>query len=129
VTVSRMIWNYFRDSDSVLRRFVESIGIGETLLAREIADRAGIQLSDVYRALRLLEARGMVEKIPFVWPEKPPHFNLLGLRAQARWRKSIRNCRGGVPGASYRFLGFTVSPVDDVLHLATLDMAAEASTP
>ena len=122
-----MIWNFFRDSDSALRRFVESIGIGETLLAREIADRAGMQMSDVYRVLRLLEARGMVEKIPFVWPEKPPHYDLLSTHAQARWRKSIRGSPPGLPGASYRFLGFTVSPVDDVLHLATLDMAAEAS--
>jgi len=124
-----MIWNYFRDSDSVLRRFVESIGIGETLLAREIADRAGMQMSDVYRALRLLEARGMVEKIPFVWPEKPPYFDLLSTHAQGRWRKSIRGSTPGLPGARYRFLGFTVSPVDDVLHLATMDMAAEVSAP
>jgi len=129
VTVSRMVWNYFRDSDSALRRFVESIGIGETLLAREIAERTRIRRSDVHRVLRLLEARGMVEKIPFVWPEEPPHFDLLSKRAQARWRKNRRNCRAGVPGASYRFLGFTASPVDDVLHLATLDMAAEASAP
>jgi len=123
----RMIWNYFRYSDSPLRRFVESIEIGETLLAREIMERSGIRRSDVHRVLRLLEARSMVEKIPFMWPKEPPHFDLIGPRAQARWRKKIRNGRAGVPGASYRFLGFTVSPVDDVLHLATLDMAAEAS--
>ena len=129
MTVSRMVWNYFRYSDSPLRRFVESIGIGETLLAREIAERAGIRRPDVHRVLRLLEAQGMVEKIPFVWPEKPPYYDLLSTHAQGRWRKSIRGSTPGLPGASYRFLGFTVSPVDDVLHLATLDMTAEASAP
>ena len=129
MTVSRMVWNYFRDSDSTLRRFVESIGIGETLLAREIAERAGIRRSDVHRVLRLLEAQGMVEKIPYVWPEEPPHYDLLGPRARARWRKSIRGSTPGLPGASYKFLGFTAAPVDDVLHLATMDMAEEASTP
>jgi len=120
-----MIWNYFRDAESPLRRFVESIKIGETLLAREIADRSGIRRSDVHRVLKLLEARGMVEKVPFVWPKEPPHFDLLGPRARARWRKKVRNCRGGVPGASYKFLGFTASPVDDVLHLAHLDLGLE----
>ena len=125
----RMIWNYFRDSDSPLRRFVESIGAGETLLTREIMERSGLTRSDTNRVLRLLEAQGMVEKIPFVWPEKPPYYDLLSTHAQGRWRKSIRGSTPGLPGASYRFLGFTVSPVDDVLHLATLDMAAEASTP
>jgi len=120
-----MIWNYFRDSDSTLRRFVESIEIGETLLAREITDRSGIRRSNVHRVLELLEARGMVERVPYVWPEKPPHFDLLGPRARARWRKSIRGSTPGLPGASYRFLGFTVSPVDDVLHLAHLDLGLE----
>ena len=122
-----MIWNYFRDSDSTLRRFVESIEIGETLLAREITDRSGIRRSNVHRVLELLEARGMVERVPYVWPEKPPQYELWGKRAKARWRKGVRGDEQGDPGARYRFLGFTAAPVDDVLHLATLDMAAEAS--
>ena len=124
-----MIWNYFRDSDSVLRRFVESIGIGETLLAREIMERAGLSQTSTSRVLRMLRDRGMVEVIPYVWPEEPPYYDLLGTRGRARWRKSIRGSGRGVLGASYLFLGFTAAPVDDVLHLATLDMAAEASAP
>jgi len=122
-----MIWNYFRDSESALRRFVESIGIGETLMAREIMERSGLDYSETYRVLRVLRSRGMVEVIPYVWPKKPSQYEDWGPCRQASWRKSVRGPDQGLPGASYRFLGFTVSPVDDVLHLATLDMAAEAS--
>ena len=122
----RMIWNYLRHSDSLLRRFVESVGVGETLLTREIMERSGLTRSDTNRILRILTGRGMVEVMPYVWPEKPPQYMAMGKRAQARWRKSVRGPKQGAPGARYRFLGFTVSPVDDVLHLATLDMAAEA---
>ena len=125
----RMIWNYFRYSDSPLRRFVESIGVGETLLTREIMERSGLDSSETYRVIGMLRSRGMVKTRPYVWPEKPPYYDFLGSRGQAQWRKRVRNAKGGAPGARHHFLGFTVSPVDDVLHLATLDMAAEASTP
>ena len=124
-----MIWNYFRDSESALRRFVESIGIGETLMAREIMERSGLDYSETYRVLRVLRSRGMVEVIPYVWPKKPSQYEDWGPCRQASWRKSVRGPDQGAPGARYLFLGFTVSPVDDVLHLATLDMAAEASAP
>ena len=120
-----MIWNYFRKSDSALRRFVESIEIGETLLGREIMERTGLCSSDAWRVLRLLEGLGMVERMPFVWPEKPPNFDFLSKRGRARWRKSIRGSGRGVPGARYKFLGFTVSPVDDVLRLAMMDKQGE----
>ena len=124
-----MIWNYFRDGESALRRFVESIGIGETLMAREIMERSGLDYSETYRVLRVLRSRGMVEVIPYVWPKKPSQYEDWGPCRQASWRKSVRGPDQGAPGASYRFLGFTAAPVDDVLHLATLDMAAEASAP
>ena len=125
----RMIWNYFRYSDSLLRRFVESIGAGETLLTREIMERSGLSRSDTNRLLRILTSRGMVEVMPYVWPEKPPQYESWGKRAKARWRKGVRGDEQGAPGARYRFLGFTAAPVDDVLHLATLDMVVEASAP
>jgi len=120
-----LIRNYFRDSGSALRRFVESIKIGETLLAREIMERAGLSQTSTSRVLRMLRDRGMVEVIPYVWPEKPPYYDLLGTRGLARWRKSVRGSARGFPGASYRFLGFTAAPVDDVLHLAHLDLGLE----
>jgi len=125
----RMIWNYFRYSDSPLRRFVESIGVGETLLTREIMERSGLTRSDTNRIIGMLRSRGMVEVIPYVWPKKPSQYEDWGPCRQASWRKSVRGPDQGAPGASYRFLGFTAAPVDDVLHLATLDMAAEASAP
>ena len=120
-----MIWNYFRDSESALRRFVESIGIGETLMAREIMERSGLDYSETYRVLRVLRSRGMVEVIPYVWPKKPSQYEDWGPCRQASWRKSVRGPDQGAPGASYRFLGFTAAPVDDVLHLATLDKQGE----
>ena len=123
----RMIWNYFKHSDSPLRRFVESIGIGETLLTREIMERSGLTRSDTNRVLRMLRDRGMVKVRPYRWPVKPSQYEGWGARRQARWRKRVRGDDQGAPGARYHFLGFTVSPVDDVLRLATLDMAAEAS--
>ena len=121
----RMIWNYFRYSDSPLRRFVESIGAGETLLTREIMERSGLTRSDTNRVLRMLRDRGMVQVRPYRWPVKPSQYEDWGARRQARWRKKVRGDDQGAPGARYCFLGFTVSPVDDVLHLATLDKQGE----
>lgn len=117
----KIITDYFKGRDGYLRRFVKSIEPGETLNAREIAEKSGIPRSKVYYLMYLFEKRGLAERINFVWPTPPPTFHIWGKSTQSRWRREVTGHKKGFPGIKWRFLGFTITPIDDLLQLAKLD--------
>ena len=120
----RLFRDCFNAKRSYLRQFVENIEIGETLWVREISDRTGIPRTKVYRLMAMLEERGAVKWIPFVWPEPPEGFEMWGKVRRVKWRQSVKGIERGYPGDKWRFLGFTVTPVDELLNLAQLDLNA-----
>ena len=119
-----LLKNYFNSPRSSLRKLADNVEIGETLLAREIVERTGMTGSLVYSTLARLEERDIVQRVPFVWPEPPEASECWGRRRWRRWRKKMRKTKNGYPGAKWRFLGFTVTPVDELLNLAQLDLDA-----
>ena len=122
----RLLNKYFTDSRSTLRRITDNVEVGETLLAREIAERTGMTGSLMYSTLPRLEKRGIVQRMPFVWPEPPEVSECWGRKRWKSWRKKVRKTKNGYPGAKWRYLGFTVIPIDELLSLARLDLRVEA---
>jgi len=123
----RLISDYFNAKKSYLRKFVENIEIGETLWAWEISERTGISRTKVYQLMYLLEKRGVVERVPFQWPEPPMNFELWGKTRRAKWKKEVTGHRRGFPGCRWRFNGLIITPVNELLRLAQLDMGLAAS--
>ena len=119
-----LLKNYFNSPRSTLRRIKEKTEIGELLTISEIADRTGMSRSGVHNTLRKLEERGIVKREPFVWPNPPEGSNLWGRRRWIQWRFEVGGAKSGAPAGKWRFLGFTVTPVDELLNLAQLDLNA-----
>jgi len=119
-----LLSNYFNSPRSTLRKIVEHMKIGESLLSREIVERTGMVGSLVYLTMYRLEVRGMVQRVPFVWPTPPEGSDLWGQRRLRVWRKGIVGSNRGRMGVRWRFLGFTVTPVDELLKLARIDLNA-----
>jgi len=117
-----LLTNYFNSPRSTLRRIVENMEIGETLLKREIVERTGMVGSLVYSTMARLEERNIVQRVPSVWPTPPMESHLWGRRRWKTWRKEIREANKGCQGVRWRYLGFSIIPVDELLRLARMDL-------
>ena len=124
----RLLTDYFHGRINYMRRFMDNVEIGETLRIKDIAERSGIPETKAYGFMKLLEARGMADRVPFVWPTPPAASRLWGRAKWRRWRIKAGGVKRGYPGARWRYLGFTVTPVDELLSLARLDLGVEAIT-
>ena len=123
---SNIITDYFKGKKTFLRSFMDTMNIEEVLWIREIAERTGIPRAKVYSLMYRLEKRGIVERAPFVWPESPPESDLWGPCRWKRWRSEVLGrSGGGVVGDKWRFLGIIVTPINELLRLAVLDLGAK----
>lgn len=120
----RLIYHYFSDPRNTFRRYTETVEVGELLLISEIAERTGKHRSQIDPLMLRLHKRGIVEKVPFVWPDSPKGFELWGRRAKKVWRRRVSGERHGRPGTKWLYLGFTITPVDELLMLAILDLTS-----
>ena len=123
-----LLKNYFNSPRSTLRRLMDKVEIGESLTISEIADRTGMSRSGVHNTLRKLEERGIVKREPFVWPPPPEGSDLWGRKRWIQWRAEVGGAKSGAPAGKWRFIGFIISPVDELLSLARLDLGVEAIT-
>ena len=119
-----MLKNYFNSQRSTLRRLMDKVEIGESLTISEIADRTGMRRSLVHNVLRKLEVRETVKREPFVWPPPPEGSGLWGRRRMRQWRFEVGGAKSGTPAGKWRLLGLIVTPVDELLNLAQLDLNA-----
>lgn len=125
--VDRLMYNYFRAENSVFRRYVESVDREDLLSTSEIAERTGIDTSHIHGLMNRLHKRGIVERVPFMWPDPPEESYLWGKRRWKIWRRSVRAGLKGKPPTRWRFMGLNITPVDELLRLATLDLASKVS--
>lgn len=124
---NNIITDYFKGKKSYLRSFVDAVESGEALWVREIMQRTGMPRTKVYNLLNKLEKRGFVERELFIWPEPPECSKLWGKRRWKTWRLEIskRERDGGKLGNKWRFLGLLITPIDELLKLAVLDLGAD----
>jgi len=122
----RLLNNYFNSPRSTLRRLADKVEVGESLTISEIADRTEMSRSLVHNVLRKLEVRENMKREPFVWPPPPEESGLWGRRRWIQWRFEVGGAKTGTPADKWRFLGFMVTPVDELLSLARLDLRVEA---
>ena len=117
----RLISDYFQGRKSYLRQYVENVKPGEVLKTQEIVSRSGIPRTKVYSLMNLLEKWGMVEDVPFVWPEPPEVSEYWNKRRWAAWRHEVAS--GNYPHSKrWRFIGFIIAPVGELLKVARLDV-------
>ena len=117
----KIITDYFNGRQGYMRRFVDAVDIGETLSARKIADRTGIPFTKVFYLMHVLETRGIVKRVPFVWPSPPSKSVWWGRRRWSEWRKTVRGNSKGRPSDKWQFLDFLVTPIEELLKLAKID--------
>lgn len=119
-----MIRDYFRGKTNYLRMLLDAVEPGEVLSAREITDRTNINRTKVYSLMPTLVVKGIVERVPYECPDPPEGSELWGRRRWGNWRREVKPLGGKFPTLKWRIIGISVIPVDELLRIAKLDLAA-----